>query len=113
MTQARGFPEQLYRLLAEEAVEFAIVFFDPSGVIDHWNAGSERLFGYTAAEALGQPASLLFLPEDVRSGVPEQELQSAAESGQASDRRWKERKDRTRFFADGMVFALRRQGSLP
>jgi len=33
------------------------------GVITTWNAGAERLFGYSAAEAVGQPVTIL-VPED-------------------------------------------------
>ena len=33
------------------------------GVITHWNAGAERLYGYAAEEAIGQPVSLIMPPE--------------------------------------------------
>jgi len=33
------------------------------GIITSWNAGAERLFGFTAAEAIGQPITLI-IPED-------------------------------------------------
>ena len=33
------------------------------GVITHWNTGAERLYGYTADEAIGQPVSLIMPPE--------------------------------------------------
>jgi len=39
----------------------AIVSAD--GVIDYWNPAAERLYGYTAAEAIGQPATLI-VPAD-------------------------------------------------
>src|ERR1043166_2759174 len=103
---ARDDTERLYRLLAEEAVAYAFVFFDPDGVIRQWNCGAERLFGYTAEEASGRRTELLFTPEDVREGASRHELRTAAETGQAEDRRWKARKDGSRFFADGIMFAL-------
>ncbi|MEU4623550.1 PAS domain S-box protein [Actinoplanes sp. NPDC023801] len=37
----------------------AIVGLTPEGLITAWNHGAEKMFGYTGAETLGQPASLL------------------------------------------------------
>jgi PAS domain S-box-containing protein len=41
----------------------AIVTIDPHGLIATWNPAAERLFGFTVAEAIGQPADLS-VPED-------------------------------------------------
>ena len=43
----------------------AIVSKNLSGIIMSWNAGAERVFGYTAAEAVGCPVTML-LPHDRR-----------------------------------------------
>ncbi len=43
----------------------AIVSKSLDGVIRSWNAGAERLFGYTAAEAVGQPITLIIPPSKV------------------------------------------------
>ncbi len=40
----------------------AIVGTTLDGVIMNWNAGAERIFGYTASETVGQDASILRLP---------------------------------------------------
>jgi PAS domain S-box-containing protein len=37
----------------------AVVGADPDGRITVWNAGAERLYGYSASEAIGRPISLL------------------------------------------------------
>ncbi len=46
-----------------ESSEDAIIGKDLHGVITSWNKGAESLYGYTAAEVLGKPVSLLAPPE--------------------------------------------------
>jgi PAS domain S-box-containing protein len=46
-----------------ESSEDAILSNDLHGVITSWNRSAAQLYGYTAAEAIGQPAALLFPPE--------------------------------------------------
>lgn len=51
----------LCRQIVMEAGE-AIIFADRANVIRLWNRGAERIFGYTAEEALGQSLNLI-IPE--------------------------------------------------
>jgi PAS domain S-box-containing protein len=48
----------------------AIISKDLNGVIMSWNKGAERLFGYTAEEAVGQPVTML-IPADRDHEEPE------------------------------------------
>lgn len=48
----------------------AILSKTPDGIITSWNSAAERLFGYTAAEAIGRPMTLL-IPEDRLKEEPE------------------------------------------
>src|SRR5205807_7304234 len=46
-----------------EGSEDAIVGKDLRGIITSWNKGAERIFGYTTAEAVGHPVSMLAAPD--------------------------------------------------
>jgi len=46
-----------------ESAEDAVISKTLEGVITTWNKGAERVFGYTAEEAVGQPVTIL-IPED-------------------------------------------------
>lgn len=58
-------PESLQQHLAAivEGSDDAIVTKNLESIILSWNRGAERLFGYTAEEAVGQPITIIF-PDD-------------------------------------------------
>src|ERR671913_773087 len=99
--------EQRFERLVESAKDYAIFMTDADGRVSTWNEGAQRLFGYGEAEIVGEDASLLFTPEDRESGAPERELEKARNEGRAEDERWHVRKDGTRFWANGLLMALR------
>jgi PAS domain S-box-containing protein len=57
--------EQRLRVLASivESSDDAIVSKNLDGIVTSWNVGAERVFGYTAEEAIGQPITIV-IPED-------------------------------------------------
>jgi PAS domain S-box-containing protein len=75
-SQLRSSEERL-RLLIDSATDYAIFAIGPNGDVVFWNAGAERMFGYAAAEIVGQPASKLLTPEDRAAGVLDRELENA------------------------------------
>ena len=56
--------ERIYRQLVEGSPD-AIILGDARGVIQLWNAGAETIFGFSAAEAVGQSMDLI-IPERLR-----------------------------------------------
>jgi PAS domain S-box-containing protein len=58
--------EARHRSVVDSAVD-AIVVIDGAGVIRSFNRAAEHMFGFTAAEAVGQPATIL-IPDHLRDG---------------------------------------------
>jgi len=99
--------EESLRLLLESVRGYAIYSLDAEGRVATWNAEAERLKGYRADEIVGKPFTAFFTPEDIRSGVPEGVLKTAAEHGQASYEGVRVRKDGSHFWVEGIVTAMR------
>jgi PAS domain S-box-containing protein len=105
--------EERFERLVEAAKDYAIFLVDAEGLVTTWNEGAERVFGYEEGEIIGEDASVLFTPEDRRSGRPEREMETARTEGRAEDGRWHIRKDGSRFWASGFVRPVRdAEGSL-
>ena len=96
-----------YRLLVEGTRDYAMILMDKEGCVTGWNKGAERILKWTAPEMLGRPADFIFTPEDRESGVSARQLMEAAALGRATDLRWHPRMDGSRFYADGIMEALR------
>jgi PAS domain S-box-containing protein len=64
ITEKKKAEESLLRHAAiVESSEDAIISKNLDAVIMSWNSGAQRIFGYTEAEAVGQPITLLIPPE--------------------------------------------------
>lgn len=98
--------DELFRLLVENAHDYAIFLLDVHGFIVSWNMGAERILGFREEESLGQSGAIIFTPEDRAAGIFELEMRTAQEQGRADDKRWHLKKDGSRFFADGVVAPL-------
>jgi two-component system CheB/CheR fusion protein len=95
--------ESRLRFLIESATDYAIFTIKNDLTIDSWNLGAERIFGYKENEIIGKGFEILFTSEDRRNKLHEKEIAIAIEKGRANDERWHVRKDRSRFFASGVV----------
>ena len=107
-TQSTVLPQaDQYRLLVEGAADYGIFMLDPQGMVSSWNLGAERLKGYRADEVVGRHFSLFYLAEDVASGKPAGELESALRQGRLEDEGWRLRKDGSRFWANVIITPLK------
>jgi len=101
--------EQFQRLIGSVS-DCAIFTLDPEGNIQHWNHGAEALYGYRAPEVIGMPYATLFDPQAVAQQLPQRELDEAARHGSVVIADWRVRGDGFRFWARGMLTALRSPG---
>jgi PAS domain S-box-containing protein len=99
--------ERRFRALVEGVTDYAICMLDTSGVVTNWNAGAERLKGYTADEIIGQHFSKFYAREERAKGVPGRVLETAVREGRSETEGWRQRKDGSRFWASVVVDAIR------
>ncbi|HEX2834775.1 MAG TPA: PAS domain S-box protein [Thermoanaerobaculia bacterium] len=98
--------EEMFRLLVSSVQEYAIFMLNADGHIATWNAGAQRIKGYTANEIIGQHFSVFYSEEDLQSRKPERELEFARRDGSVEDEGWRVRKDGTRFWANVVITAV-------
>jgi PAS domain S-box-containing protein len=104
--------EERFQLMVRNVSEYAIFMLDADGRVISWNAGAERIKGYSANEAVGLHFSRFYPDEDARAGKPQNALARAAE-GRYRDEGWRMRKDGTRFWATVVITAMHdTQGNL-
>src|SRR5690242_21046672 len=99
--------DDAFRLLVQSVVDYAIFMLDRKGFVTSWNAGAERIKGYTTEEIVGQHFSKFYTEEDRANGVPERVLETARTEGKFEGEGWRQRKDGSRFWVSVVIDAIR------
>ncbi|MGO9441522.1 MAG: PAS domain S-box protein [Terriglobales bacterium] len=99
--------EERFRLLVEGVDDYAIFMLNPEGLVVSWNAGAERIYGFTAEEVTGNDLSRFHSSEDPQAETPRYALEQAAAGGRFEEEGWRVRKDGQRFRASSVTTALR------
>ena len=105
--EALRLSEQQFRMLVQGVTDYAIYMLDPEGRITNWNAGAQRIKGYSEAEIIGSHFSQFYTPEDREDGVPAHALHTARTEGRFEAEGWRVRKDGTRFMAHVIIDPIR------
>ncbi len=84
--------EERYRMLLDGVQDYATYILDPQGQVVSWNAGAERIKGYTAEQIIGHNFSCFFPPEDIERGRPVEVLRMTAASGRREEEGMRVRK---------------------
>ncbi|TAJ97477.1 MAG: PAS domain-containing sensor histidine kinase [Reyranella sp.] len=113
LTRRRAAGEELrrnleeFRLLVQSVTDYGIYMLDPEGNVATWNAGAQRIKGYTQEEIVGQHFSRFYTEEDRAAGAPQRALATAAHEGRFENEAWRVRKDGTRFWASIVIDPVR------
>jgi len=102
--------EEQLRNFVESVQDYALYWVDIDGVIRCWNAGAERMTGYTAEEMIGQSCPHGFVSNtsgDPNWGSPGEILRTVQETGRFEGEGRMLRKDGTAFLAHLIMRPLR------
>jgi two-component system CheB/CheR fusion protein len=97
---------EFYSQIIDSLQDYSIFTLDTDFIINSWSSGSTKIFGYETEEVIGESFELIFTPEDLKNGIPTKEIEAAVTEGRATDNRWHIRKDKSVFYAYGLVFPL-------
>jgi PAS domain S-box-containing protein len=95
--------EENFRRLVTAVGEYAIFLLDADGTVVSWNAGAERIKGYSAEEIVGRSFEAFYPPEDRATGHPQRNLDAALRQGSHAEEGWRLRKDGSRFWASVVI----------
>lgn len=97
---------EFYSQIIDSLQDYSIFTLDNDFIINSWSSGAVKIFGYETDEVIGEHFNLIFTEEDIKNGIPNKEIQTALKEGRATDNRWHIAKDKSTFYAYGLVFPL-------
>jgi PAS domain S-box-containing protein len=97
---------EFYSQIIDSLQDYSIFTLDNDLIINSWSSGAVKIFGHEADDAIGEHFNLIFTEDDITSGVPTKEIATALSDGRATDNRWHIAKDKSLFYAYGLVFPL-------
>jgi len=99
--------ESQFKTLVGAVTDYALYMLDPTGIVSNWNAGGERIKGYSAKEIVGQHFSRFYTPVDQAAEKPSRALKIARETGHYEEEGWRVRKDGSFFWASVVIDPIR------
>lgn len=97
---------EFYSQIIDSLQDYSIFTLDEDLLINSWSSGSATIFGYETDEIIGKPFDIIFTAEDLQNGIQKVEIEKASKEGRATDNRWHICKDKSTFYAYGLVFPL-------
>ncbi|HEV7485802.1 MAG TPA: PAS domain S-box protein [Thermoanaerobaculia bacterium] len=104
--------EQLLIAVVDQLTDFAIIRTDDNGLIAGWNAGAERILGYTREEVIGRPRRMLYRDHEHWGGKSTAQLQEVRESGRIDLEDWRVGKDGRHLWVRTSLTPVRINGAI-
>jgi PAS domain S-box-containing protein len=95
--------EQRFRMLVQGVRDYAIYMLDRTGQVTNWNAGAQRIKGYSEGEIVGRHFSQFYTEADRAGGEPDRALKIALTEGKYEREAWRVRKDGSLFWAHVLI----------
>lgn len=99
--------QEQFRLLVQSVTDYAIYMLDAGGHVASWNAGAQRIKGYSPEEIIGRHFSHFYTEADRAAGLPRVGLETATREGRWEHEGQRVRKDGTTFWAHVVIDAIR------
>jgi PAS domain S-box-containing protein len=101
-----------FRRTVEGVTDLGIVQLDAQGQVLSWNAGAQRIDGYSAQEIVGRHFSRFYSAQDNRLGVPQRDLDAAAATGRFETEGTRVRKDGSTYRANIVLTPIHDRGGV-
>lgn len=99
--------EERFRLMADSAIDYAIILLDQHGRVASWNRGAERMYGYTAEEIVGRSLACLHTTDDQHGDLSTEAFLQTEDSGRFEAEGWRLRHDGERIWVNILVTVVR------
>jgi PAS domain S-box-containing protein len=99
--------EEQFRRLVQGVTDYSLYMLTLDGKVSSWNAGAQRIKGYTPEEIIGEHFSRFYTEEERQNGEPERALATAIREGRFEKEGWRVRKNGERFWANVVIDAIR------
>jgi formate hydrogenlyase transcriptional activator len=106
-TATEGQTDSARRDIPAWVQDYALFLLNVDGNVVAWYSGAECVYGYTAAEAIGQHVALLYPSDDTLHVRLRKELKRSAAEGHFGNEGWCVRKDGAQFWANVVTMALK------
>lgn len=110
-TPRRAESDRLFAAVIDQLLDVAVVRTDDRGVITGWNAGAQKVFGYTRDEAIGRNRRSLYRDADAWEGKSTAILQTAA-SERVEMEDWRVTRDGAHLWIRSSLAPFRPDGTL-